>query len=58
MEKRRKLKLVETERRRNYLLSESNFEKKTFRKLISNRNQKIKLEMKKTSLFRSLNFRY
>lgn len=58
MEKRRKLKLVETERRRNYLLSESNFEKKTFRKLISNRNQKIKLEMKKTGLFRSLNFRY
>ena len=58
MEKRRKLKLVETERRRNYLLSESNFEKKTFRKLISNINQKIKLEMKKTSLFRSLNFRY
>ena len=35
MEKRRKLKLVETERRRNYLLSESNFEKKLSENLLA-----------------------
>ena len=53
----RDIKLVTTNKRRSYLVSEPKYDKMFFRKRTSNRNEKNKSKNEQASLSRSINTR-
>lgn len=55
MRRHRDIKLVKTEARRNYLLSEPKYHTKKIRKISSHRNEKSKNIHESICLFRSIN---
>ena len=57
--KNRNIRLVTTDKRRSYLVSEQNYHTKerVFRKFINSRNKQNKSKTEQTNLFRSVNVR-